>query len=295
MGAVDERMEAINGVRLWTARQGSGPPLVLLHGGPGLWDDCDDLAAMVDDLVEVHRYDQRGSGRSEAAPPYDVATFIADLEALRVRWGHRRWIVGGHSAGANLALAYAAAHPERVTALLYVSGTGLINDWREECHANEQARRTTAQQARHAELSAQLKTSPQTWTPELDREYCTLAWMTDFADRKHALERTRARLRPYGPNYQVNTGMNADWRRLLGEGRLADAARGIEAPALVLHGLDDPRPPRLAERLAAMLPNPRLALIARCGHWPWLEQPDAVRARLRAFLAEVAAGRPEDA
>src|SRR5687767_1759732 len=92
--AVDKELVEVNGVRLWTARQGCGPPLVLLHGGPGLWDDFADLAAMVADLVTVHRYDQRGCGRSMAVPPYDVATFVADLEALRVRWGHPRWIVG---------------------------------------------------------------------------------------------------------------------------------------------------------------------------------------------------------
>jgi proline iminopeptidase len=59
---------------------------------------------MVEDLVTVHRYDQRGSGRSVAHPPYHLADFITDLEALREHWRRERWVVAGHSWGAQLAL-----------------------------------------------------------------------------------------------------------------------------------------------------------------------------------------------
>jgi len=68
------------------------------------------VAEMVEDLALVHRYDQRGSGRSRSDGPFDVASFVADLEALRRHWRHDRWLVGGHSWGANLALFYALAH-----------------------------------------------------------------------------------------------------------------------------------------------------------------------------------------
>jgi proline iminopeptidase len=66
-------------------------------------------------------------------PPYDVATCVEDLERLRPALGHDRWIVGGHSWGANLALAYTLAHPEQVRALLLLSDPGIQND--REWHA----------------------------------------------------------------------------------------------------------------------------------------------------------------
>lgn len=118
-----------DGELLWTATGGEGPPLVLCHGGPGLWDDQGPVARMVEDLVTVHRYDQRGCGRSSASGPYTVARFVADLEALREHFGRETWMVGRHSWGATLALRYAIAHPERVRALLYVSGTGAGHGW----------------------------------------------------------------------------------------------------------------------------------------------------------------------
>ena len=96
---------SVAGCALWTVRQGKGPALVCCHGGPGIWDYLESVAAMVDDLVTLYRYDQRACGRSTGGPPYDVATAVADLDALREHWGLRQWIILGHSWGATLALA----------------------------------------------------------------------------------------------------------------------------------------------------------------------------------------------
>jgi proline iminopeptidase len=124
-------ISADDGCALWTARSGSGPPLVLCHGGPGMWDYLAPVAAMLDDRCTVYRWDQRGGGRSGAAPPYSTQRFEDDLEALRAGFGHERWMVGGHSWGATLALTYALRFPERVSAVLYISGTGIGAAWRE--------------------------------------------------------------------------------------------------------------------------------------------------------------------
>jgi len=50
--------------QLWTSTQGQGVPIVLNHGGPGGYDHLEPLAGLIDDVALVHRYDQRGSGRS---------------------------------------------------------------------------------------------------------------------------------------------------------------------------------------------------------------------------------------
>ncbi len=102
--------------------------LDLLPVGDGyvLW--LGPVAAMVDDLARVVRWEPRGCGRSSPGGPYDLGTMLADLEALRVALGHEQWVVGGHSAGADLALAYALSHPERTLALVYLSGTGVQDD-----------------------------------------------------------------------------------------------------------------------------------------------------------------------
>jgi len=97
---------------------------------------------MFDDLADVWRFEQRGCGRSQARTGYDLATCLSDLEAIRSDLGFERWLIGGHSWGANLALAYALARPERVEGLVYLAGPGLQNDrdWSEAYHRNLEER-----------------------------------------------------------------------------------------------------------------------------------------------------------
>lgn len=121
-------MVDVGGSRIWVTSSGAGPAMVLCAGGPGCCDYLEPVASMFDDLGEVFRFEQRGCGRSEPCPPYDYETCLQDLEALRCEVGAERWVVGGHSWGANLALGYALEHPQRVTGVLYLAGNGLQND-----------------------------------------------------------------------------------------------------------------------------------------------------------------------
>jgi pimeloyl-ACP methyl ester carboxylesterase len=69
----DEVVEQIQvpGATLWAVSSGAGVPAVLCHGGPGLSDNLGPVATMVEDFALVHRYDQRGSGRSCSSGPFD--------------------------------------------------------------------------------------------------------------------------------------------------------------------------------------------------------------------------------
>ena len=125
---VTERLIAVGVAELWVAEQGAGTPMVLCNGGFGCCDYLGPVAAMADDLARMVRWEPRGCGRSSPGGPYDLGTMLTDLEALRVAFGHERWVVGGHSAGADLALAYALSHPDRTLALVYLSGTGVQDD-----------------------------------------------------------------------------------------------------------------------------------------------------------------------
>ena len=80
-------------------------------------------------------FDQRGCGRS--TPHGETAQnttqdLIADIEALRIHLGIESWLLFGGSWGSTLALAYAIAHPERVTGLVLRGiflGTRAEVDW----------------------------------------------------------------------------------------------------------------------------------------------------------------------
>ena len=125
---MSERLIDAGGARLWVAEQGEGYPLMLASGGPGCCDYLEPVAAMLDDLVRVYRFEARGCGRSSPDGPYDLATTLSDLDKLRIALGHDRWLIGGHSWGADLALMYGLAYPQHTRAVLYLSGTGVQND-----------------------------------------------------------------------------------------------------------------------------------------------------------------------
>ncbi|QSB14297.1 alpha/beta fold hydrolase [Natronosporangium hydrolyticum] len=122
---MNDAVHADDGCRLWATCSGHGHPLLFCHGGPGLWDMFTDLAATLGDVASVVRWDQRGCGRSERRGGYTVARYLADLDAVRGQLAGARTALLGHSWGATLALRYALQHPDRVSHLIYVSGTGL--------------------------------------------------------------------------------------------------------------------------------------------------------------------------
>jgi proline iminopeptidase len=98
-----------------------GHPVVFLHGGPGAGASADHRRFFDPRSYRIVILDQRGAGRS--TPLGDIKdnttpALIDDLEALRTHLGIDRWQVFGGSWGSTLALAYAQAHPERVTALV---------------------------------------------------------------------------------------------------------------------------------------------------------------------------------
>jgi proline iminopeptidase len=112
-----------------------GKPAVVLHGGPG-----GAINSTMRRFFDPHRwrvllFDQRGCGKSRPnalLEENDTWALVEDIERLRRHAGVEKWAVFGGSWGSTLALAYAAKHPERVSALI-LRGVFLITrreiDW----------------------------------------------------------------------------------------------------------------------------------------------------------------------
>jgi proline iminopeptidase len=252
---LEDRAITDDGVGLWFARSGTGTPLILNHGGPGAWDELEPVAAMLD--ADVIRWDQRGAGRSDVRGPYSVVRFIADMECIRKKVGIDRWIVAGHSWGAGLALRYAIAHPDRVDALICISGTDL--DWPRH--------RPTY----HAERLRRVGPNGN-------------AFEADFVDRSRAPR--YAAWDRFIINREANTAINAELARE-DQAALAASCRALEIDALIVHGAEDPRPLAGPRDLAAALPRAALKVLPNVGHYPWAEGADLLRDELRAFLKNV--------
>jgi proline iminopeptidase len=101
--------------------RGDGIPVVYLHGGPGSGCQPDHRRLFDPERFHAVLFDQRGSGRSRPKGRREDNTLphlIADMETIREKFALERWMIVGGSWGATLALAYAEAHPDRVSGIV---------------------------------------------------------------------------------------------------------------------------------------------------------------------------------
>lgn len=120
--APDTGRVAVEGGTLYYESRGSGPPVVLLHGGGLDHSSWDPQVGSLSRAFRVIRYDARGHGRSSA--PMGPFSTVEDLRRLLDHLGVRRAHLVGLSMGAGAAYGFAAQHPERVETLTLVSVSG---------------------------------------------------------------------------------------------------------------------------------------------------------------------------
>lgn len=267
-----------DGCRLWMTEIGHGTPLIMCHGGPGVWDRFGGLAASLARHLRVVRWDQRGCGRSERRGPYSVARSVADLEAVRHCLGLDQVAVLGHSWGAQLALRYALEHPDRLTDLIYVSGTGLGWDWIEPYQRN-----MTERLVRHRARIIDLRNRDRTESE--NRELAILQWSTEFPVPADGMRHARRMATPwFGINYECNAVIDAELKQTWHEPELVAACRNLTVPTLIIDGAADIRPRWAVDSLADALPTVTRVVLPDVSHLPWLEAPDEFCSALLNYL-----------
>jgi proline iminopeptidase len=278
----DGEVVAEDGCRLWTAQTGSGGALICCHGGPGLWDMFGSLAGSMREGARVIRWDQRGCGRSERRGPYSVARSVGDLDAVRAGLGLDRAAVLGHSWGASLALRYALDHPERVSALIYVSGTGLGWAWHEPFQ-RAAAARLASREPRLAELRARDGER----TEAEDRELAILQWSSEFTGPDAARNAEEMATPWLGINRECYDAIWGEVKRTWREPELAAECRALDVPVLIIDGEADLRPRWAVDSLEQVLPNVARRTLPGVGHVPWLEAPVEFTELVLGFLRKL--------
>jgi proline iminopeptidase len=255
---------------------GTGPPIVILSGGPGF--DCDYMEPVARELGKSYRtilVDLRGTGRS--VPPainHDTVNLkltLADLEAIREQIGVARWSVLGHSAGAVLAMAYATNYPASIDSMLLVN-SGPI---------------------RGASAAAEMDNVMLHLTPQ-ERDDMSKSSAKDFGslfkylvpgyfyDRSHALALPPA----FGPaNFHEATANLLAADLFAGSGDLRPGLKDFARPVLVIAGRQDPCDPAMQYEIHLALRGSTLRLLDRCGHFSWIEQREEFYNAVREFLS----------
>jgi pimeloyl-ACP methyl ester carboxylesterase len=255
-------------------RAGSGPPVLLLHGGPGLGFDY--LADLADELAEendVAWYQQRGLAPSAIGGPYTVAADVDDARRVLDALGWDRAYVVGHSWGGHLALHLAESLPDRLLGVLSVDALGAIGDGRWPEFDEEIFRRTPeALRARARELDE--LTTQGAADDELALEGMRIVWPAYFADPDAAPPMPELRMASE-PSAEMGTSILAGLPVL--EAGLPD----IRVPVGFVHGSRSPMPVGASADAAERIPGAWLEVVDGAGHFIWVEAPGAVRGALR--------------
>ena len=274
---------SLEDARLFYEVVGTGDPIIVVHGGPGL--DHSYLQPGLDALGTrntVVYYDQRGTGRSTAEltpEAINFEAFVDDIDALRQALEYEHISVLGHSFGAMIALRYAMRYPENVRALILMNPTEPGTRFREATLERREARSTTEV----AEEMAVIRESE----GFVARDAATLSRFYRLAFRP--VMRDPDQVEQVELDLSGVTARNGqDVAALLGQSmgdvdwwdRLAEVA----APTLVLHGRYDAPPTDMARELAEALPLGTLAVL-ETGHFPYVEDREGLLSAVSGFFA----------
>jgi proline iminopeptidase len=258
-----------------------------LHGGPGgglgqgyrRWFDAE--------TTQIVSFEQRGCGRSrplvtdalDAIATNTTSALLADIEALRGHLGISRWLVVGVSWGTTLALAYAQAHPERVTALALAAVTTtsaaevtwLTEDMARVFPREHEAFREAAA-ARPGERLVDAYYRQLTAPEPAVRDAAAKAWCAweDTHVSLDPLHQPEPRFRDPVFRAVFATLVVHYWRNagfVGAPGLLAEMDKLVDVPGVLLHGrLDVSSPLQTAYRLHRAWPGSELVVLPHEGH-----------------------------
>jgi pimeloyl-ACP methyl ester carboxylesterase len=259
-------------------RAGSGRPVLLLHGGPGLgFDYLRDLADELAEENDVAWYQQRGQEPSAAEGPYTLAADVGDARRVLDALGWEKAYVVGHSWGGQLALHVAVAMPERLLGVLAVDPLGSIGDGRWPEFDEEIFRRTPESVRARARELDELSMAGES-SDELALEGMRLVWPAYFADPESA---------PPMPELRIASARSAEMvPSIQAELPALEAGlSGIRVPVGFMHGSRSPMPVAASTDAAERIPGAWVEVVEGAGHFVWVESPGAVRAALRRLTA----------
>jgi proline iminopeptidase len=292
---VHEQFVDANGVLIYTETLGRGPPLMVLHGGPGASHEY--FLPYLLPLARHHTVvfiDERGSGKSEKlqdSSQYSVATMVEDVESVRQALGLGNIDVLGHSYGGVLAQAYALKYQKHISHLILAStfhSTRAMNEVFRRMKASMPAElRARIDKLETAGLYGHGKAFEKS---RYTNEYMTAAWGEAYFPYVYAN-------RP-DPAYDPTQG-GTDWdvyREMWGshgefiiDGNLkdveyADRLGSIKVPTLLLVGDHDECDPSLSQDMHARIAGSQLAILPHSGHMTFVDQRVLFHEAVERFL-----------
>jgi len=271
------------GVNIYYRTFGTGTPILIINGGPGLNSDgFVELAKILSAHNQTIIYDQRGTGKS-VMQKIDASTItmhlmIADMENLRKELKIERWIILGHSFGGMLASYYATIHSDKIISMILSSSGGIDLDLLSYVSKNINTR-----------LTPQQLDSANYWSQKIAN-----------GDTSHSARLQRARAlanayvydKKYAPliaerltfsNLHINGLIWQDMQKIHFD--CSSDLSTFTRPVLIIQGKQDIIEERTSQKANKILKNSRLVMLDHCVHYGWLDNRDAYLSEVESFIA----------
>ncbi len=275
-----------NGAKLHYRIFGTGDPLLLINGGPGMSSGgMADLAQKLAQDNAVIIYDQRGTGLSEV-PTLDekhinIKRMIKDIEVLREHLEIDSWIVFGQSFGGMLAYFYAAKHPKRVKAMIQSHSAGM-SDKGLFLNSNPIKNLSKTEFDSLKVFEARLKSGDSSAVNLRNfAEARTAAYI--YRDDAETVKKMAQAM--FSANPRVTNWVKTDIKSnsLSAENKM----KRFKKPVLLIQGEHDIFMEQLIVDAHQTLKNSKMLILPDCGHWGWIEQPNLYFGEIEAFLDHV--------
>ena len=267
----------VDGATLHVKDEGSGPPLVLIHGTASSLHTWDGWTEILRHERRIVRFDLPGFGLTgpNVDEDYSVTRYVRTLKALLDRLGIEGPVdIAGNSLGGFVAWRYALANPDHVRAMVLVDAAG---------YASVDGGATALEAGRVPIIKRLLrKVTPRALVASgLYDVYANDALVTPELVERHYQLLLRA-----GNRDALIARLATPWEDY--ERQIPQ----ITQPTLVMWGVSDAWiPVAVGERFVADLPNAELRVYERAGHVPHEELPRETASDLRAFLDRAANAR----
>jgi len=262
---------------------GSGTPVLIINGGPGL--DSAGFEAVAKTIAaqgyQSILFDQRGTGHSRLNPvnadTIQLTLMVQDIEQLRQQLRIDKWVVLGHSFGGMLGAAYAAKYPQHIEKLIFSSSGGLDLQFRDQI---------TERLFNNLSLQEQIRLQMyQLRQRSGDGSQSTKDILAQLRASAYVVDKSKAPLiaaRLKVVNMAINQLVFADLEK--NHFDLKTQFKQFSAPVLVLQGENDIISTETAETIAGSFSKAELVLLPQCAHYGWLDQPDLYYSAVFRFL-----------
>ncbi|MBC8489368.1 MAG: alpha/beta hydrolase [Bacteroidetes bacterium] len=265
---------------IYFTRIGNGPKVVLLYGGPGYavsamrpWADS------LSNEFECILYDQRGTGLSSNVK-FDSTTInllraVKDIDELRKYLGEDKLTICGISWGGMLAQAYASFYPENTKKIVLVSTLGPDLSLMSAFVDNMNMRRYPE------EMDSLLywNNMPDNDLAKMKRSFYT--YLPEFYDHDIGQKMLPEFFATTTYHEQME---NLMWKDLYTSYDLKSSLKNYKGSCFIIRARQDPVPAEEIYRIKEILPQTKIIIIEKCGHFPDYEKPIEFFVKLRKVL-----------